>query len=44
MGDKSIRKETKKKKKADSKAPAPSSVIKTVVAQPEVIKKKDKFK
>ena len=43
MGDKNIRKEVKKKKKSDSK-PAPSAVLKSVVAQPEVIKRKDKDK
>jgi len=44
MGDKNIRKEVKKKKKSDSGAAAPSAVLKSVVAQPEVIKKKDKMK
>ena len=38
MGDKSIRKEVKKKKKAD--VTAPSVVLKTLVVQPELIKKK----
>lgn len=44
MGDKNIRKEVKKKKKADSKTSSQSTVLKSVVAQPEVIKRKDKDK
>ncbi len=40
MGDKSIRKEVKKKKKADVKNSAPSVALKTLVAQPQLIKKK----
>jgi hypothetical protein len=39
MGDKNIRKETKKKKKTDSISSVSSS-IKPLVPQPEVIKKK----
>jgi hypothetical protein len=42
MGDKSIRKETKKKKKADTKPATDSVLLKSVVAQPELIKKKKK--
>jgi hypothetical protein len=38
MGEKNIRKETKKKKKNDSKSSLSS--IKPVIPQPEVIKKK----
>lgn len=44
MGDKSIKKETKKKKKSDSNVSASSTVLKSVVAQPELIKKEKKFK
>lgn len=44
MGDKNIRKEVKKKKKTDTKVSSPSAVLKSVVAQPEVIKRKDKDK
>ena len=40
MGDKSIKKETKKPKKSDIKPS--STVLKTVVAQPDLIKKKKK--
>ena len=40
MGDKSIKKETKKKKKTDAKPAAIS--FKPVVTQPEIIKKKKK--
>ena len=43
MGDKNIKKETKKKKKSDSKSSASLS-MKQVVPQPEIIKKKDKNK
>lgn len=43
MGDKNIKKETKKKPKADSKSTASSS-IKPMLPQPEVIKKKVKDK
>jgi hypothetical protein len=43
MGDKNIKKEVKKKKKSDS-GTAPSVVLKSVVAQPEVIKKEKKIK
>ena len=39
MGEKSVKKEVKKKKKGDI-SPASSSAIKTVVAQPELITKK----
>ncbi len=44
MGDKNIKKETKKKKKSDKNAPITSVELKTVVAQPELIKKEKKFK
>lgn len=39
MGDKNIKKETKKKKKTDSVSSV-SSAIRPIVPQPEVIKKK----
>jgi hypothetical protein len=42
MGDKNIKKETKKKKKTDTKVSTNSVMLKTVVAQPELIKKKKK--
>ncbi len=41
MGDKSIKKEVKKKKKTDTKASV-SLVAKPVVTQPELIRKKKK--
>jgi len=40
MGDKNIKKETKKKKKTDVKAYTPSLTPRPVVMQPELIKKK----
>lgn len=40
MGEKSIKKETKKKKKSDANANIPSALKTVVVAQPELIKKK----
>ena len=40
MGDKSIKKPEKKKKKVDIKTSAAPIVIKSVVKQPEVVKKK----
>ena len=43
MGEKSMKhNETKKKKKTDAKAYAPSTSPKPVMAQPELIKKKKK--
>ena len=39
MADKNIKKSEKKKKKADLKDSANSTVLKTVVAQPELITK-----
>jgi hypothetical protein len=44
MGDKSIKKETKKKKKVEIKPSAPSTFTREVVTQPQLItrKKKDK--
>ena len=42
MGEKSIKKETKKKKKSDIATSAPVEAIRTVVAQPQLIKKKKK--
>ena len=44
MGDKSIKKETKKKKKVESKVSAPSTYEREVVTQPELITKKKKYK
>jgi hypothetical protein len=43
MGDKNIRKETKKKKKSDTKSTASPS-MKQITPQPEIIKKKDREK
>mgnify|MGYP003399124769 CR=1 FL=1 len=44
MGDKNIKKEVKKKKKADIKGLAPSAFTREVVTQPQLIttKKKDR--
>lgn len=42
MGNKNIKKEVKKKKKADI-ASVPSATIKSVVTQPELIKKTKKL-
>ncbi|MPM17468.1 hypothetical protein SDC9_63863 [bioreactor metagenome] len=42
MGDKNIKKETKKKKKADSITSVSSASMRPVVMQPELIKKKKK--
>ena len=42
MGEKSTKKETKKKKKSDIAKSTPSAAIHAVVAQPELIKKKKK--
>jgi len=44
MGEKSIKKETKKKKKADIKVSAPSAFTREVVTQPQLITKKKKDK
>ena len=46
MGDRSIKKETKKKKKADAKPSASSSStgIKSAAIEPELIKKEKKHK
>jgi hypothetical protein len=44
MGDKNIRKEVKKKKKADANTSSPSAALKSVVVQPELVKKKEKGK
>jgi len=41
MGDKSMKKEVKKKKKADIKS-APSATMNSVVSQPQLISKKKK--
>jgi hypothetical protein len=41
MADKNIRKETKKKKKTDTKSSASS--VKPILPQPEVIKKKKEY-
>ena len=43
MGDKNIKKEVKKKKKTDSKNPVSSVVLKSVVTQPDLVKKKKDF-
>ena len=40
MGDKNIKKEVKKKKKTDTKNTSTSAVLKPVVVQPTLIKKK----
>ncbi len=42
MGDKNIKKETKKKKKADTKVAAPSTYQREALAQPERITRKKK--
>lgn len=43
MGDKSIKNDmVKKKKKTDLNSPAPSSAPRTIMPQPELIKKKKK--
>lgn len=42
MGDKNIRKETKKKPKSDSKTS--SATLRPILPQPEVVKRKDKDK
>ena len=42
MADKNIKKEVKKKKKADIKVPVLSTYERPVVTQPEIIKKKKK--
>ncbi|MFZ2539312.1 MAG: hypothetical protein WAX04_10480 [Oscillospiraceae bacterium] len=44
MGDKSIKKETKKKKKADTKVSTPSTYQREAMVQPERITKKKKEK
>nr|WP_319488545.1 hypothetical protein [uncultured Caproiciproducens sp.] len=44
MGDKSIKKETKKKKKVEVKASAPSLFTREVVTQPQLITRKKKEK
>jgi len=44
MADKNIRKEVKKKKKADDKPVAASTYVRPVVQQPELITKKKKDK
>lgn len=44
MGDKNIKKETKKKKKADVKVSAPSAFTREAVTQPQLITKKKKDK
>jgi len=43
MGEKNIRKETKKKKKSDTKSSASPS-LRQAVPQPEVVKRKDREK
>ncbi len=43
MGERNTsHKETKKKKKTDANAPAPSTYVRPVMIQPELIKKKKK--
>ena len=42
MGDKSIKKETKKKKKSDIKPSSSTAAIQSVVAQPQLIDRKKK--
>lgn len=44
MADKNIKKEVKKKKKADDKPVAISSYVRPVVQQPELVSKKKKEK
>ena len=44
MGEKSIKKETKKKKKADIKVTATEAFTREVVTQPQLITKKKKDK
>ena len=45
MGDRNIKNtETKKKKKTDVKVSAPSTMLREVVTQPELITKKKKIK
>ena len=44
MGDKNIKKEVKKKKKTDVKVSAPSTFVREVVTQPQLITKKKKDK
>lgn len=44
MGDKNIRKEVKKKKKADVATSVSSSTARPIMAQPELIKKVKKIK
>lgn len=44
MADKNIKKEIKKPKKSDKKPAAAPAALRTVVAQPELIKKEKKLK